>query len=774
MAGGDRDSVVLSEQESFDVLHRVILPAAARSAVAQPRPVVVVVAGQPGAGKTQIADLIQAALDRRGGCVRVGRDLYKPVHRHYPGLLAADVRTAGALVRPDTVRWQAAVEAHVRVRGFDAVVESSLADPDDFRASSHAYRAAGHRIEVVAVATAEALSQQGITDRLLTDGGWYVSWENHDTCAKGMLSTLAVIEAEQLADHVTVVRRDATPLYINELTPERRWRHRTAAERAARKERLRPWSAPETAVFRRALARTDRRVHTELADEDLRLAVQRDSERAAAWSEPVRRIAQPIAAPPGVAYHRLSAAEHNWIFDELITPTVLAGVVPRDDPRAVYVIGQPGASKTETTRMVRRVMRPGTTRLTGDDFKAAHPDCRQLLQQDPRGAGAAVRADYKAWFARAEALVRDRRGDLLIEAAPASAHDVLDSALASFEAGYLVELVVLAVREADSRLATALRYARALQAGIPARFTTVAGHNHCFSAVADLVAAAESHPAIRAITVIRRDGHALLRQEQPAGSGRAARTVAAERGRLYTEQEAAQFIRLYQGLRRALPQHRAELEDILALACPLMPAHWQPSRIGEPRHPVRLLPVPRTGYDSSFLSRLLHGVGAGRFVHHGAGPGRWSGGQPPQPCLSAGLFRWSLADEVVEVFEVLLKPGGIRQAVLRASGPFHRHQRLQPFPHRDHRSAQVAADGLDPDHAMGDEGAQVVVVPGQFAHQILLLLGQAGQPEGQVVCREFPVYECPRLCHLYAGVLAEQVHHHWQRIGVLGEPHLPQ
>lgn len=91
--------------------------------------------------------------------MRVGRDLYKPAHRHYPSLLAANVRTAETPVRPDTARWHAAVEAHVRDRRFDAVVESALADPDDFRASSLAYRSACHRIEVVVVATAEALSQ---------------------------------------------------------------------------------------------------------------------------------------------------------------------------------------------------------------------------------------------------------------------------------------------------------------------------------------------------------------------------------------------------------------------------------------------------------------------------------------------------------------------------------------------------------------------------------------------------------------------------------------
>ncbi|WP_228472843.1 zeta toxin family protein [Streptomyces cyaneochromogenes] len=38
----------------------------------QQQPVPVVVASQSGAGKTPIADLMQAVLDRRGGAVRVG------------------------------------------------------------------------------------------------------------------------------------------------------------------------------------------------------------------------------------------------------------------------------------------------------------------------------------------------------------------------------------------------------------------------------------------------------------------------------------------------------------------------------------------------------------------------------------------------------------------------------------------------------------------------------------------------------------------------------
>ncbi|WP_258565639.1 zeta toxin family protein, partial [Streptomyces sp. WELS2] len=100
---------------------------------------------------------------------------------------------------------------------------------------------------------------------------------------------------------------------------------------------------------------------------------------------------------PGVDYHRPSTTEHRWVFDELIVPSYLNGIVTRDDPRAVYVMGQPGACKLLAARMVRRAMRPGTTRLVGDGFKAQHPDYfSPLLRDAPRSAGAAIRAHYRA------------------------------------------------------------------------------------------------------------------------------------------------------------------------------------------------------------------------------------------------------------------------------------------------------------------------------------------------------------------------------------------
>ncbi|MGW2255187.1 zeta toxin family protein [Kitasatospora sp. NPDC001660] len=580
--------VVLPDAESARVLDRVILPAWTAGAVPQERPVVLLVAGPPGSGKTTLRNLLMPVLDRRGGAVRIGADLYKAAHRHYEALLAKDVRTAGGGVRLDTRRWQAAVEKHVRAHRLDALVETSFADPEEARAQAAAYRAAGYRIEVVAVACALAWSQLGVLERYLGDGegaGRWVSWANHDECARQLARTLDVLEDEHLVDRVTVVRRGLEFLYGNELV-DGTWARPPGAARAVEAERARWWDAVETARFRRSLAGAERalvRAETRLPADRV-LAVGRDAERCAALAEPVRRTAQPIPGPPGVDYHRLSADEHEWTFENLVVPS-LGEIVPQERPVVVYVMGAPGAGKTRAARLVHRAMRERQpVGISGGMFKAAHPDYFRLLREHPRTASARIRTDYKAWQARAEAYVRERSADAVIEIAPGSAAAFLDDAAAWRRAGYRVELLVLDVRAADSRQGTALRYAEVSRGGTrPGRFTTGAGHDRCLAAVLECVELAEDR-AVDHITVIRRDNTAVFRTAlgpdgRWSGPARAAQTVAAGQQRPYTEQEARQFLAHQRQLRAALPQYRTEIDAITRLAWPLLPHALQPGRL---------------------------------------------------------------------------------------------------------------------------------------------------------------------------------------------------
>ncbi|WP_327311753.1 zeta toxin family protein [Streptomyces sp. NBC_01243] len=343
---------------------------------------------------------------------------------------------------------------------------------------------------------------------------------HHDTCAAALPAALADIEAGRLADRVVVVRRAGEVLYTNERVPGGRWQRPAGAREVLLAERARPWSAAETGAFRRRLADADRRAHDPRLPEDWSLAVRRDAERAAALAEPLRRTAQARRAAPGTDYHRLSAEEHRWIFDELIVPDLLARITPQEQPIVVYVMGQPGAGKTGMTPMLRRTLRGRPVRISGDDFKAAHPDYLQLLEEEPRTAGERIRADYRAWQALAEQYVRERRSDAVVETAPVSAAAFVNGAMLYRRAGYRVKVVVPAVRAADSLQGTAERYAQVSSYGVAARFTTTGGHDTHFAALSDAVAVAERTGVADAVTVLRRDATvATATNAPPMGTG---------------------------------------------------------------------------------------------------------------------------------------------------------------------------------------------------------------------------------------------------------------
>ncbi|MCC3776510.1 zeta toxin family protein [Streptomyces sp. UNOB3_S3] len=127
-------------------------------------------------------------------------------------------------------------------------------------------------------------------------------------------------------------------------------------------------------------------------------------------------------------------------------------------PVMAFVAGQPGAGRTGVARMVRRTLRD-PAHIRRDGFKVFPPDCFQLLRGEPRRmASARIRVGYRAWQAQTERYVRERRGDVVIELTPSSAGAFMAGAALYRQAGYRVELVVLAVRAADSRQGTANRH----------------------------------------------------------------------------------------------------------------------------------------------------------------------------------------------------------------------------------------------------------------------------------------------------------------------------
>lgn len=269
----------------------------------------------------------------------------------------------------------------------------------------------------------------------------------------------------------------------------------------------------------------------------------------------------------------LSPDDSKSIFEKLIWPDYKDGIVPRDNPRVVYVLGQPGAGKSVNEHLVP--YGDGVTRVCGDDLKIVYPGYPQRLLIDPRGTGERIRSDYQAWQRQLVIRVRALRGDLVIETSPGPDCGFLDDVADSLAAGYRVELVVLAVRDADSRQGIGLRYARTRRLnGGCARFTSVVGHDACFAALEQVVEAIEKASLAHSVRVVRRDGTLLHHGERDAGGslpGKALAALRGERARSYTREEAELFFVNQRELHRELPEHGAEWNDIAALAGPLLP-----------------------------------------------------------------------------------------------------------------------------------------------------------------------------------------------------------
>lgn len=592
--GGERGLVpaVLTEERHRDVLVTTILPVVAKDATAQFSPVAVFVAGQPGVGKSTFADVVHHALAHRGGAVRISSDDYKRAHPCYPALLALDDRSAGVRTRPDTRRWQAEVENYTRRHRLDAVIETALADPEEARTTFGAYRRAGHRVELAVLAVPEALSSLAVLHRYLqqvraTGAGRYVSAQNHDHCSRQLPEVLRIIETERLANLVTVIGANGVR-YLNRLAPNGSWSRPPRAAQAVGAERTRLWTVTEAQRFRDTLGHVGE-IARNAPGPARRTAVAEDIRHSLRWASPLLRrgYADP-AAPRHASWRRLPPTEHRRIFTDLIVPFHLGDPEPRRCPVAVYVVGQPGAGKTAASILVLRAMRPGAVLVSSEDFRAFHPDYTRLLAERPRTAGALLRADYRGWQNAAEEWLRSRRADVVVEAAPATGTDLLASASRFQAAGYRVEVLVLAVRAADSRQGTAHRFALGLEQGLPSRFTTPHGHDRCYRALTALAATLDRHPAAHTVTVTDRDVRALRNRQ-----GGTAATLEGERQRPYTNAEAARFAAVQRRLWASLPRHRPELLEITALAAPLLPPGFLLPGLAKGAAEHRLLPKQR-------------------------------------------------------------------------------------------------------------------------------------------------------------------------------------
>jgi UDP-N-acetylglucosamine kinase len=275
----------------------------------------------------------------------------------------------------------------------------------------------------------------------------------------------------------------------------------------------------------------------------------------------------------------LSEADSERIFQVEIAPERLQGGQAVERPVAVFVAGQPGAGKTKTTEAVRRRFddHGGAVGVCGDFYKPYHPEYGRLLDEDDRTAGPYTSLDARRWNTRAEQYLIERRVNVVIETTMRDPGDFIDPAAMFRAAGYRVEVAIMAVPQAQSRLGILSRYEQMVAASGHGRMVETANHDACYAAMLDAADLIDRDQVVDVVAVYRRGNHLLYANSAGIDGDWAApaatrRTIEAERDREWTAAEAGQFLDEWQRLVRALPPDwHPRLEHVASLARPHLP-----------------------------------------------------------------------------------------------------------------------------------------------------------------------------------------------------------
>lgn len=217
------------------------------------RPRLILLGGQPGAGKTAVLIASHAELEQYGSTIRIVGDDLRSYHPQFLAFQRQDPETASQFTQGDAGRWTEKLLAAAAERKVNIVFETTMRTPENVTRVIGVARDAGYDVEARAVAVNPRLSWQGNNYRFeemlrLGDAARIPPQHVHDAAVTGLRVSLDKLESERLVDRVEVRTRGGRILYDNEMR-DGDWSRAVGARQALEAEQSRPMTRPELQSF---------------------------------------------------------------------------------------------------------------------------------------------------------------------------------------------------------------------------------------------------------------------------------------------------------------------------------------------------------------------------------------------------------------------------------------------------------------------------------------------------------------------------------------------
>ncbi|MFJ1550713.1 zeta toxin family protein [Streptomyces sp. NPDC088246] len=187
------------------------------------QPVLVLLGAQPAAGKSQA---MQATQRRYEGAdlVPLTGDELRSLHPEYDELRREGPQTFAQASGP----WVRMSIDYALKNRYSLVLEGVFRDPEMTISTAERFAVAGFRVEIVALGVREEISRLDALHRFLTPGtglpGRWTPPALQYLSYRMMPETVAAAEASAIVQRITITNRTGADLYVNERSPDGRWR----------------------------------------------------------------------------------------------------------------------------------------------------------------------------------------------------------------------------------------------------------------------------------------------------------------------------------------------------------------------------------------------------------------------------------------------------------------------------------------------------------------------------------------------------------------------
>ena len=266
-------------------------------------------------------------------------------------------------------------------------------------------------------------------------------------------------------------------------------------------------------------------------------------------------------------------------------------------------MGQPGAGKGRLAKAARSelAVEGGSVLIDPDRLRDRHPHYLQHVREDDKTAAERVHPDASQWAKELRQDAIEARRNIVLDATLNDKQKARELLGQLRSAGYQTEVRALAVHQRDSRQGMQARYENAKEKGDVARWVPDAIHDEAYKGLPVTIGHIEAYGLADKITVMRRDGTAIYRNDRAASgtSGLSQIALLAERGRDPTEEEKLRHLRGWDKVHAQMIQRGADSRDLAKVSDFRWDAHDSLKARTPPAESAgRTEPVPKPGVES--------------------------------------------------------------------------------------------------------------------------------------------------------------------------------